>query len=276
MLVSTYSICACDLEARQWGVAVQSKFLARRLRSSPGPSRSSARSRRSRGRTRATGPRGSRSLREGLPAEEVVARLTDADEYRAQRQLGVVDGQGRGASYTGDECNEWAGGRVGDGYAAQGNILVSAETVDALAENLRGDRRQAARRAAARLPRRGAGGGRRPPRAAVGRDPRRRARAGLRRALGRLRRPARGRPRAPARGAPAHRRHPPRALRARLRATAGSRSTTRCARRSTSGSRSSASSGSRTGPARRTSRSASTARTRSTRSCSNGLRRKTG
>ena len=28
MLVSTYSICACDLEARQWGVAVQSKFLA--------------------------------------------------------------------------------------------------------------------------------------------------------------------------------------------------------------------------------------------------------
>jgi uncharacterized Ntn-hydrolase superfamily protein len=45
-----------------------------------------------------------------------------------------VDGQGRGATYTGDECNDWAGGRVGPGYAAQGNILVSAETVDALAE----------------------------------------------------------------------------------------------------------------------------------------------
>ena len=27
-VVSTYSICACDLEAQQWGVAVQSKFLA--------------------------------------------------------------------------------------------------------------------------------------------------------------------------------------------------------------------------------------------------------
>ncbi len=44
-----------------------------------------------------------------------------------------MDGQGRGASYTGAECNDWAGGRTGPGYAAQGNILVSADTVDALA-----------------------------------------------------------------------------------------------------------------------------------------------
>ena len=27
-VVATYSICACDLEAREWGVAVESKFLA--------------------------------------------------------------------------------------------------------------------------------------------------------------------------------------------------------------------------------------------------------
>ena len=27
-VVATYSIAACDLEASQWGVAVQSKFLA--------------------------------------------------------------------------------------------------------------------------------------------------------------------------------------------------------------------------------------------------------
>jgi len=80
------------------------------------------------------GPDGLRLLREGLPADEVVARLTDADDDRAQRQLGIVDGSGRGASYTGAECNEWAGGRTGPGYAAQGNILVSADTVDALAE----------------------------------------------------------------------------------------------------------------------------------------------
>jgi len=80
------------------------------------------------------GPDGLALLREGLSAEEVVARLTDADDDRARRQLGIVDGQGRGATFTGDECHEWAGGRTGAGYAAQGNILVSGETVDALAE----------------------------------------------------------------------------------------------------------------------------------------------
>ena len=80
------------------------------------------------------GPEGLELLEEGLSAEDTVERLTTADEERAQRQLGIVDGEGRGATYTGAACLEWAGGRVGTGYAAQGNILVSAETVDALAE----------------------------------------------------------------------------------------------------------------------------------------------
>jgi uncharacterized Ntn-hydrolase superfamily protein len=47
--------------------------------------------------------------------------------------VGIVDGQGRAATFTGDKCHDWAGGRTGNGYAAQGNILVSEETVDALA-----------------------------------------------------------------------------------------------------------------------------------------------
>jgi uncharacterized Ntn-hydrolase superfamily protein len=80
------------------------------------------------------GPGGLALLREGVSADEVVTRLTEVDDDRAQRQLGVVDGQGRAASYTGADCNAWAGHRTGPGYAAQGNILVSAETVDALAE----------------------------------------------------------------------------------------------------------------------------------------------
>ena len=80
------------------------------------------------------GPGGLALLREGVPAEEVVARLTEADENRAQRQLGVVDALGRAAYYTGADCNTWAGHRTGPGYAAQGNILVSEATVDSLAE----------------------------------------------------------------------------------------------------------------------------------------------
>jgi uncharacterized Ntn-hydrolase superfamily protein len=63
-----------------------------------------------------------------------VRRLTEADEGRDERQLGVVDAQGRAATYTGSACLDWAGGRTGEGSAAQGNILVSAATVDALAE----------------------------------------------------------------------------------------------------------------------------------------------
>jgi uncharacterized Ntn-hydrolase superfamily protein len=64
----------------------------------------------------------------------VVKRLTEADDGRDERQVGVVDAAGGGATFTGPGCHEWAGGRTGPGYAAQGNILVSGETVDALAE----------------------------------------------------------------------------------------------------------------------------------------------
>jgi uncharacterized Ntn-hydrolase superfamily protein len=131
--VATYSIAACDLEAGQWGVAVQSKFLSVGSVvpwAEPGvgaiATQAYANPR--------YGPNGLALLREGKSAQEAVDELTAADEGREHRQLGVVDGDGRAATYTGGECYDWAGGRTGEGYAAQGNILVSAETVDALAE----------------------------------------------------------------------------------------------------------------------------------------------
>ena len=133
MRVATYSICACDLEARQWGVATQSKFLAVGSIVPWAEPLAGAIATQSYANPR-YGPEGLALLRDSLPAEEVVARLTAADEERAVRQLGVVDGEGRGASYTGEECKDWAGHRTGTGYAAQGNILVSGATVDALAE----------------------------------------------------------------------------------------------------------------------------------------------
>jgi uncharacterized Ntn-hydrolase superfamily protein len=79
------------------------------------------------------GPDGLALLRGGAAADDVVGTLTAADDGREHRQLGVVDARGRAATFTGRECPDWAGGRAGDGYAAQGNILVSAATVDALA-----------------------------------------------------------------------------------------------------------------------------------------------
>jgi len=131
--IATYSIAACDLEAGQWGVATQSKFLAVGSVVPWAEPRVGAIATQAYANPR-YGSEGLGLLREGLSAEEVVQRLTAADEGRDQRQLGVVDREGRSASFTGAECLDWAGGRTGRCYAAQGNILVSAATVDAIAE----------------------------------------------------------------------------------------------------------------------------------------------
>src|SRR4249920_3338908 len=136
-VVATYSIVACDLEAEQWGVAVQSKFLSVGSVVPWAEPHVGAVATQAYANPR-YGPEGLSLLREGLSAQEVVARLTGADDGREHRQLGVVDGQGNAATYTGAECLDWAGGRTGAGYAAQGNILVSGETVDALAETFEG------------------------------------------------------------------------------------------------------------------------------------------
>jgi uncharacterized Ntn-hydrolase superfamily protein len=131
--VATYSICACDLDRGQWGVATQSKFLAVGSVVPWAMPHVGAVATQSYANPR-YGPDGLRLLGDGLSAVEVVERLTAADDDRGQRQLGIVDGQGRAATYTGTECHAWAGGRTGSCYAAQGNILVSGATVDALAE----------------------------------------------------------------------------------------------------------------------------------------------
>ena len=131
-VVATYSIVACDLASGQWGVAVQSKFLAVGSVVPWAEPHVGAIATQSYANPR-YGPDGLALLREGRIAEEVVEALTAADEGRDERQVGVVDGAGRAATYTGTGCHEWAGGRTGDGYAAQGNILVSGATVDALA-----------------------------------------------------------------------------------------------------------------------------------------------
>ncbi len=131
--VATYSIVACDPEASQWGVATQSKFLAVGSVVPWAAAEIGAIATQSYANPQ-YGPDGLALLRQGLSADDVVKRLTEADDGRAQRQLGIVDAHGGAATFTGSECHDWAGGRTGDGFAAQGNILVSAETVDALAE----------------------------------------------------------------------------------------------------------------------------------------------
>ncbi len=136
-IVATYSIAACDLETAQWGVATQSKFLAVGsvvpwAKPDVGAIATQAYA------NPRYGPDGLALLAEGLPAAEVVERLTAADDDREHRQLGVVDAAGGSATYTGGACMDWAGGSAGPCFAAQGNILVSEETVAAIAATFAG------------------------------------------------------------------------------------------------------------------------------------------
>src|SRR4051794_13041431 len=127
----TFSIVARDPEAGDLGIAVASKFLA--VGAVVPHARAGVGAVATQSAANVTyGPDGLAMLSEGTAADEAVRRLTDADEGREHRQLGIVDARGRAATYTGTGCIDWAGGRTADNVAAQGNILTGRDVVDAL------------------------------------------------------------------------------------------------------------------------------------------------
>jgi uncharacterized Ntn-hydrolase superfamily protein len=130
--IATYSIVAYDPRRQEWGVATQSKFFGvgavvpwARAGAGAVATQSYA--------NLLYGPEGLVLMEQGVPADEALRRLTNADEGRAQRQAGFVDRAGKAAAYTGDGCHPWAGHIVGEGYACQGNILIPG-TVEAMAQ----------------------------------------------------------------------------------------------------------------------------------------------
>jgi uncharacterized Ntn-hydrolase superfamily protein len=133
----TFSLVACDLEARQWGVVVASKFLA------VGAVVPWAQAEVGAVATQASanvsyGPRGLELLAAGASAQQTIDRLTRDDPGGPERQIGVVDASGGSATFTGPECFDWAGGRAGPGYASQGNLLAGAAVVEALGDTFEG------------------------------------------------------------------------------------------------------------------------------------------
>ena len=129
---STFSIVACDPSTSEVGVAVQSKFLS--VGSAVPWAIGGVGAIATQAWANTTyGPRGLALLQEGKAPDEVVLWLTDSDEHRDERQLGIVDATGRSATYTGARCMDWAGGIAGTNFAAQGNILAGKGVVDALA-----------------------------------------------------------------------------------------------------------------------------------------------
>jgi uncharacterized Ntn-hydrolase superfamily protein len=148
--LSTFSIVAYDPQAREWGVAVQSKFLCVGAVVPWAQAGAGAVATQSYCNT-SYGPEGLALMAQGLSAQEALDQLIAGDEGRARRQVGLVDAQGRAATYTGAECHAWAGGLTGRHYAAQGNILVSGATVEAMARTFEGARGELADRLVAAL-----------------------------------------------------------------------------------------------------------------------------
>ena len=129
----TFSIVAADPDANEVGVAVQSKFLA--CAALVSWARGGVGAIATQAFAEVTfGPRGLDLLEQGLEPAEVIGRLTGDDGLRAQRQVGIVDAEGRSASYTGAECFEHAASVTGSCFACQGNILAGERVVPAMAE----------------------------------------------------------------------------------------------------------------------------------------------
>ena len=128
----TYSIVAFDADATQWGVAVASKAMCVGAHVPWGAGGIGAVATQAYHDLR-YGAEGLGALRRGRTAEEVVGELTADDPESVFRQLGVVDASGRAATFTGAQCTPWAGGRHGDSWAVQGNILAGPHVVEAVA-----------------------------------------------------------------------------------------------------------------------------------------------
>jgi uncharacterized Ntn-hydrolase superfamily protein len=127
----TFSIVARSDDGRLHGVAVASKFLAAGSVVPAAEADVGALATQAYANV-AYRPQGLAMLRTGVAPADVVAGLVAADPGRAQRQVGVVGTSGDGATFTGDECHDWAGGLAGPGFAVQGNILVGPQVVQAM------------------------------------------------------------------------------------------------------------------------------------------------
>lgn len=131
--VTTFSIVAFDPSTKDLGVAVHSRYFSVGSVVPWAEARIGAIATQSFVNV-SYGPRGLQMLRKGLAANEVVEKLTDQDEARDYRQVGLIDSEGDVAVFTGKKCLKWAGSKIGEDYVALGNILASEEVVNNMGE----------------------------------------------------------------------------------------------------------------------------------------------
>ena len=129
----TFSIVAFDGESGDFGVAVASKFpcvgaVVPWARAGLGADATQSWA------NTDFGPDGLGLMGGGLPAGAALDAVLESDTDREERQVGFVDAQGGVATFTGANCMDWAGGRTGDGFAVQGNILAGEDVVASMAD----------------------------------------------------------------------------------------------------------------------------------------------
>lgn len=132
-VVSTFSLVARDPVHGDLGVVTASKFLAVGSVVPYAVAGHLAVATQSYANT-AFGPMADALLRQGVPPERIRDAFAAVDPDHGARQYGIVAADGSSVSFTGEDCHPWAGGRSGDGWAAQGNLLTGPEVVDALVE----------------------------------------------------------------------------------------------------------------------------------------------
>lgn len=130
--VATFSIIAVDKTTGEIGVAVQSKIVGVGSIvpfAKAGVGAVATQSYANVG----YGPLGLMALEASLSPDKTLKLLIDEDPLREARQVGIIDAHGKAVNFTGKECHGWAGGKIGENYAVQGNLLAGPEVVDEMA-----------------------------------------------------------------------------------------------------------------------------------------------
>ena len=71
-------------------------------------------------------------LARGMTPQQALDFMVRGDEGRENRQVAILDMQGRSAAWTGKNPRDWKGHRCTPDYCVQGNIIAGPEVLDGM------------------------------------------------------------------------------------------------------------------------------------------------
>jgi uncharacterized Ntn-hydrolase superfamily protein len=141
----TFSIIGRDPDTGELGMAVQSKTIAVGSRTRGGKGGVAIIAHQA-GSNPMYSSIGIELLEAGMSPQQALDMMLRSDEGRNNRQVSILDIQGRTASWTGPANSEWKGSKCGANYCAQGNTLAGPGVVDAMAKSFESSRGRLAER----------------------------------------------------------------------------------------------------------------------------------